>query len=72
MGDINLRRTDSLSLFNIFSQMNVWVGASRWVLVFLVCEFCFNVLQIWVVYDAVLGSIPDIISDQNTWNSDWR
>ena len=40
-------------------------------MVFLIYEFNFNVLQAWVVYDTVLGNTPDIISDQNTWSSDW-
>lgn len=38
---------------------------------FLMCEFYFNVLQTWVVYDTVLGNIPDVISNQNTWDGDW-
>ena len=39
---------------------------------FLVCEFCFNVLQAWVVYDTGLGNMPVVISNQNTWDNDWR
>ena len=41
-------------------------------LIFLACEFCFNILQVWVVYDTVLSNIPNIISNQNTRNDDWR
>ena len=40
--------------------------------VFFICEFYFKVLQTWVAYDTALGNTPDIIFDQNTWNSDWR
>lgn len=36
------------------------------------CEFYFNVLQAWVVCDTVLGNMPDVISNQNAWDSDWR
>ena len=30
-------------------------------LVFFICEFHFEVLRIWVVYDAALGDMPVII-----------